>query len=108
MEEQVLWSYGMEPQQALDVLACREIHDYREVGDSLRAYPDLDPHEALTSQDPILRAFAIIDRRVGKRTLKKLMISEDEHSLVRVLYSLRSANVREQRRRRQWRSDQWL
>lgn len=94
MEEQVLWSYGINPQQAVDVLARREMHDYRRVGDSLRAYLDLDPHEALTSCDPILRALAIIDGRVGKRTLKKLMIGDDEHSLVRVFYSLRCATSR--------------
>ena len=100
MEEQVLLRHGIEPQEALDVLARREIHDYREVGDSLRAYLDLDPHEALTSQNPILRGLAMIDRRVGERTLKKLKISDDEHSLVRVFYYLRCANARGERPRR--------
>jgi hypothetical protein len=31
----------------------------------------------------------MIDKRIGKRTLKAIEIADDEHSLVRTLYSLR-------------------
>lgn len=95
MEEFVFhWNNGVGHEEARHILACREIHDYQEVGDSLRAYLDLDPHEALRSQDPILKALAIIDRRIGKRTLRSLVVGEDEHSLVRLLYCLRCPTTR--------------
>jgi len=88
------WNHGIEHGEARDILARREIHDYHDVGDSFRAYLDMDPHEALASQDPVLKALAIIDRRVGKRTLRKLRVSRDEHSLVRVFYCLRCPETR--------------
>ena len=95
MEEGVLWrKYRIDGQEAREILAHREIHDYQDVGDSLRAYLDLDPHEALASQDPILKALAIIDQRIGKRTLRKLTIRGNEHSLVRVFYCLRCPEAR--------------
>ena len=45
--------------------------------------------EALESQDPLVRAFAIVDRRLGKRTIAKLELVDSEHSLVKVFYKLR-------------------
>ena len=75
-----------------DILKKREIHDACDVVSSFRAYLDLDPHAALTSADPILRGLAILDRRLGRRTLKAIEMSDDEPSLIRTLYSLRMDN----------------
>jgi len=77
---------GLTPE---DILKKREIHDACDAVSSFRAYLDLDPHVALTSADPILRGLAMLDRRIGWRTLKAIEVSENEHSLIRTLYSLR-------------------
>lgn len=46
--------------------------------------------ELLTSKDPIMRILCLIDRRVGKRTLRKMRESiDEEHSLVQYFYQLR-------------------
>jgi hypothetical protein len=83
--------YGDGPEQKKldDILQRREIHDPRDITSSIRTYFDLDPQIALTSSDPILKALAIIDKRIGKRTLKSIKLADDEHSLVKAFYALR-------------------
>jgi hypothetical protein len=44
---------------------------------------------ALESESPLVRALAMLDRRLGKRRLRELRLSDDEHALVRALYALR-------------------
>ncbi len=66
-----------------------EIHDPSGITSSIRTYFDLDPQIALTSADPILKALAMIDRRIGRRTLKSIKLNENEHSLVKTFYALR-------------------
>lgn len=73
-----------------EILTSRESHDACDVVRSFRAYLDSELRAALTSADPIHRALAIVDRRVGKRTLATLRISGTDHSLVRAFYSLRT------------------
>lgn len=66
-----------------------EIHLPQDVGDALRCYLDLPIHEALKSNDPVIRALSLVDRRVGKRTLLEMQITDRDHSLVRAFYQLR-------------------
>ncbi len=66
-----------------------EIHPPQQLGDAMRAYLDMPIKSALQSQNPFIRSLAIIDRRVGKRTLQRLAIADDEHSLVKKFYRLR-------------------
>ncbi|MBE6737533.1 MAG: hypothetical protein E7566_02610 [Ruminococcaceae bacterium] len=40
--------------------------------DALKEYRSQDIHDSINSQNPIIRMFAILDRRIGKRTLLKL------------------------------------
>ena len=80
---------GPEPNEVEKSLTQREIHAPQDITSSIRTYVDLDPQLALSSSDPILKALAMIDKRVGKRTLKTIELADDEHSLVRTLYSLR-------------------
>jgi hypothetical protein len=54
----------------------------------LEAYLSLTIDAALTSPSPLVRALAVIDRRVGKRKLRSLKM-DSEHPLVRELYLLR-------------------
>ena len=62
--------------------------DYEALVD-LEAYLSLPIEEALASPSPLVRALAVIDRRVGKRRLRALRIGRVEHPLVRELYRLR-------------------
>lgn len=66
-----------------------EIHPPQQLGDAMREYLDLPVRVALHSPNPFLRALAIIDRRVGRRTLEALKIGEREHSVVKRFYALR-------------------
>jgi hypothetical protein len=80
---------GPEPNEFEKNLMRREIHAPKDITSSLRTYFDLDPRIALSSSDPILKAFAMIDKRIGKRTLKAIKLADDERSLVKTLYILR-------------------
>ena len=80
---------GMRADQVKDFLKAREIHGPGDFGNAIRAYLDLPIGEALKSSDPLVKAFALVDRRVGKRTLEKLEISDAEHTLVKAFYELR-------------------
>lgn len=62
--------------------------DYQALAD-LEAYLAIPIDEALASPSPLLRALAVVDRRVGKRRLRALDIGPAEHALVRELYALR-------------------
>jgi hypothetical protein len=84
---------GPDPQKVEDSLTRREIHAPTDITSSIRTYFDLDPQIALTSTDPILKALAIIDRRIGSRTLKSIELPENEHSLVKVFYALRMESL---------------
>lgn len=86
-----LREYGDGPEQKRldDILTRRAIHHPTDVTSSIRTYFDLDPQVALTSTDRILKSLAMIDRRVGKRTLDTICLSNDEHPLVKAFYKLR-------------------
>ena len=75
------------------ILKRREIHEPQYMGEAMRAYLDLSIDEALKSDNPLIKALAIVDRRVGKRTLERLEIDNTEHSLVRTFYELRCASA---------------
>lgn len=50
-------------------------------------YPNLSIDEALLSEDPFTRSFALFDRRVGKRRLLKM--ETFQHSLEQQFYAIR-------------------
>jgi hypothetical protein len=80
---------GLRGEQVKDFLKVREIHGPGDFGNAMRAYLDMPVGEALKSSDPLVKAFALVDRRVGKRTLERLEISDAEHTLVKAFYELR-------------------
>jgi hypothetical protein len=80
---------GLEGSQLKEILREKEIHNPEDFGSAMRAYLDMPIEKALTSADPLIRAFSIVDRRLGKRTLEKLEISDSEHTLVKAFYELR-------------------
>lgn len=65
-----------------------EYDDYSALVD-LESYLSLSIDDALRSPSPLLRALAVIDRRVGKRRLQVLAPLTSEHPLVRELFKAR-------------------
>ena len=57
-------------------------------GNALFNYLNLSTEKILESDNPIIRAFGMLDSRVGKRRLKKIDPAK-EHDLVKQLYYLR-------------------
>ena len=62
--------------------------DYEAIAD-LERYLSLSIDDALASPSPLVRALAVIDRRVGKRRLRALAANPIQHPLVRQLLLLR-------------------
>ena len=59
-----------------------------DVNRALFDYLNLSIDSAMSSDDPIIRGFAMLDERLGKRRLEKLR-DKIEHPFVRALYDLR-------------------
>ena len=87
--EQQAYYDGLEGDKLKETLIQHEIHGPNDFGNAMRAYLDMPVDDALVSVDPLIRAFSIVDRRLGKRTLEKLQISDSEHTLVKAFYELR-------------------
>ena len=56
----------------------RDVHICKDFCDALADYRNQDIKVSIQSDNPIVRMFAILDRRVGKRTLEKLKDDLDE------------------------------
>ena len=78
---------------AARVPACgRDAHDEQEFAGALRVYRASDIASALASGDPNVRMLALMDRRVGKRTLSRLRQEAAAWpGWLRELYDLRAA-----------------
>lgn len=60
------------------------------ITDAIREYKSSSIEESISSKNPIVRMFAIIDRRIGKRTLKKLADQVDKQpEWLQFFYQLR-------------------
>ncbi|MBK6090036.1 SF0329 family protein [Ruminococcus difficilis] len=57
----------------------RDEYTDKEFCTALEAYRNSDIADSLTADDPIQRMFAVLDRRTGKQSLKKLMNDPDAH-----------------------------
>ena len=90
--EAAAYQSGLSRNEIKAALAKVEIHGPRDFGDAIRAYLEIPITDALKSPDPIVQAFAIVDRRVGKRRLAKLDLSQSEHTLVNAFYRLRTGS----------------
>ena len=66
-------------------------HDHWTFHDALVAYLDLRLEDALRAAEPLHRALAMIDRRLGRRRFEALRLAPDEHPWVRQLYELRGS-----------------
>lgn len=68
----------------------RNEHRPQDLGAALRAYPELPIDEALNHSDPFIRAFAMIDRRLGRRCMADIPSDSRKHPLVALFYDLRT------------------
>jgi hypothetical protein len=57
--------------------------------DALIEYPLLAINEALSSENPIIRGLAMVDKRFGKRSLREIKLDKDEHEFVKLMFNLR-------------------
>ena len=60
-----------------------------EFDDALWQSLSLSIDDALRSGDVVIRAFAMLDSRLGKRRLRTMHLSDDAHPLMRQFYDLR-------------------
>lgn len=71
-------------------LESRQEFDDEEFSDALKQYRAINISDALSSSNPIVRMFAILDRRVGKRTLEKESITvNNQPEWLQFFYKLR-------------------
>jgi hypothetical protein len=57
--------------------------------DAIETYPTLPFKTAIASDNPIIRSLSMLDRRLGKRRLRAMEISEHEFGYIRRLHELR-------------------
>jgi len=80
--------YHLSSHQADKLVRDRGVFPLWDVNRSLFESLSLSIDDAIKSENPIIRAFGTLDRRFGKRRLKKFDDS-NEHPLVRMLYWFR-------------------
>lgn len=59
------------------------------ISKNLWEYRNYKFEDLLQTNNPILRAFMIVDKRLGKRKFAEIEIQEDESELVKIFYDLR-------------------
>ncbi len=68
----------------------REEYTDEEFCEALKIYRESDIGDSIRSSDPIVRMFAVLDRRVGKRRLERLKATVScQPSWLRIIYELR-------------------
>lgn len=71
------------------ILEYRGIFNVDHVYNAFIQYPQLSIDRALNSGNVISQALALVDRRLGKRTLEALKYNSDVHPLIMQFYELR-------------------
>lgn len=76
--------------EAARIMANKGVYETWVIFDAISAYLSAPIGESLSSPDPVVRMLAVMDRRVGKRTLKKLAETvHQQPEWVRFFYLLR-------------------
>ena len=75
--------------QTVEQVMKSGIHDTSHITRNLELYLNTSFEDCLKSNNPIYKAFSIIDKRLGKRKFSELVIGENEHPLVKMFYNLR-------------------
>ncbi len=76
-------------QEAIDTLDKKGMFTRDDFVDALEKYVGMQVEDAIQSSNPIIRALAMFDRRLGKRRISTLSLGEDEHPLVVAFYKIR-------------------
>ena len=80
---------GWSPKEYDRFISERGIYSGSEFMSLLFEYLSFAPHKMLNAEIPLLRALAILDRRVGKRSIASFEINKEEDPIVTALYHLR-------------------
>ncbi len=65
------------------------VQETAHITNALGNYLNTPFEKSLSSKNPIFKAFAFIDRRLGKRRFEQIALAENEHPLVKIFYDLR-------------------
>jgi hypothetical protein len=76
-------------EQAKEIVHAKGIYSHYECQDALKEYLSLSIEDALKSSNKLIKALAMVDKRLGKRKLKELSPAADEHWLIKRFYELR-------------------
>ena len=75
------------------LLGTRGVYSRGGFFDLLYEYIHSPINQSLASPYPLVRALALLDRRVGRRTLERLVVTETEHPLIHRFYALRLSAI---------------
>lgn len=76
-------------EQAKEIIHAKGIYSHYDCQDALKEYLSLSIEDAIKSSNKLIKALAMLDKRLGKRKLKELSPIDDEHWLVKQFYKLR-------------------
>lgn len=74
---------------AEEIMITQSIFQSYHLYAALINYNSLTIEQAINSENIIIQAFSMLDRRLGKRRLKKLNLSRDTHPIITKFYSIR-------------------
>ena len=81
--------YDLAREEARDIVRKKGVLSRFQFEESVEKYLDLSIENALQSDNPIIQAIAMFDRRLGKRRLVQICPDTSAHLLVRLFYTLR-------------------
>lgn len=72
-----------------EILIGKGIFDSNYLYTAFMEYPSLSIEGAMSSENIITKAYSMFDRRLGKRRLRDIYLSEDTHPLIVDFYKIR-------------------
>lgn len=78
-------------EQSVEEMAIEDgVFEIYHITDAIREYKNQPIEQSICSVNPVIRMFAVLDRRVGKRTLKKIAEAiEEQPEWLQYFYKLR-------------------
>lgn len=81
--------YYLAYQEAQDIVQKRGTLSRFQFEEAVEEYLGLSVENAMDSANPIIKALCMFDKRLGKRRLPGISLSQTEHPLVKLFYRLR-------------------
>ncbi|MBQ2848079.1 MAG: hypothetical protein IJO03_05935 [Clostridia bacterium] len=89
IEQQEAWNSFWKEKSTIPVEEKTEFDD-EDFCDALRIYRELPIENSIFHKNPLVRMFAVLDRRIGKRTLEKLTeTAKNQPDWLKAIYLLR-------------------